>query len=98
MAFDVDDHPFDQTYAAFLGIAAQHLPEEGGVEVIGVSEVGDGVRSGAGRHPAKPRGGDIEVVIAIIPGDAERVSAQPQLAEWDQPNSATGQPEAVDVV
>ena len=66
--------------------------------MVGVGEVRDRARATvAFCHPAEPRGGDIETVIAKIPGDAQRASSQPQLAERDQPDSAAGLPETVDV-
>ena len=48
-------------------------------------------------HPALACRGDVERVVAEIARNPERTSAQPQLAEGDQADAASGVAEAVDV-
>src|SRR5207248_1322169 len=93
-----DDHSFDAPDAALFGIVAQHAREQRCVEVIGVSEVGNIVRTGLVAHSAEPRGSNVEAVIAIIASDTERTTAQPQLTERDEAHAAAGIAETVHVI
>lgn len=98
VTLDLFDQPLDPTYAAFLGIIAQHRGEQRGVEMIGICKLGRLAVAPVGRgEPPQPRGGDIVAVIAIIAGDAEMAAAQPELAERNQPDAAPDLAEAVDV-
>ncbi len=66
--------------------------------MIGISEIGQiAPLPLPGREAPEPGGGDIDAVIAVIARDAERLRAQPQLPERDQPDAAPDLPEAVDV-